>query len=96
MDERTRVSDRGITIMSDIFKTGSTIRENCRCRTTINGIINAKGIAQFHCPACHNQWSYAVRGKLSIGRKGTGSHFSSSELENLLKSHSVSINCVVG
>ena len=70
--------------MSDIFKDGSTIKENCRCRTSINGTIQ-NGIASFYCPVCHNQWSYRVVGK------GRGSNFSSADLNRILKTRNVTI-----
>jgi hypothetical protein len=78
--------------MSDIFKAGSSIRENCRCRTSVNGLVNEKGIATFNCPICHNQWSYSVRSNA----KGKGSRFSSEDLTNLLKTRSISVNSIVG
>ena len=71
--------------MLSIFKSGQTIKENCKCRQPITGIINEKGYAVFNCPHCNNSWQYSMVGK------GRGSSFSSADLNRILKTRSVTI-----
>ena len=70
--------------MPSIFKAGHTINENCKCRTAVTGIINARGIAQFSCP-CGHKWQYVMRGK------GKGSKFSSADLSRIIQTRNITI-----